>query len=224
MAILNRGTLILMGCAIALGGAVLLLENRPETESASSNVDSGLVSNDSQDTGKLLFAFAEADVESFTLSRPGETLAFIKDDNDFWQMTSPQSAEAEAGAIAFLLNQLTSTSVRSLEVAPGTLERFGLIEPEVSIELVAAGQPYEFLVGDADFTGEQRYVRAVPADDAIAAADELIEIHLVPGSITNAVERPTEEWLVTPETAEGSSSEPSEPSIPSTGTQTEPDN
>ena len=204
MAILNRGTLILMGCAIAFGGAVLLLENRPKAEnSASSDAESELVSNASQDTGKLMFPFAEADVESFKLSRPNETLTFSKDKDGFWQMSSPQVAPAEEGAIAFLLNQLTSTSARSLEVAPATLERFGLAEPEATIDLVANGQPYQFLVGDADFTGDRRYVRAIATAADEQANDkktaETVEIHLVSGSITNAVNRPTEEWLASAE-------------------------
>ena len=208
MAILNRGTLILMGCAIAFTGAVLLLENRLKAEdSASSDAESELVSNANQETGKLMFPFAEADVESFKLSRPNETLAFSKDQNGFWQMSSPQAAPAEEGAIAFLLSQLTSTSARSLEVAPDTLERFGLAEPEASIELVANGQPYQFLVGDADFTGDRRYVRAIATEADNKETAENIEIHLVSGNITNAVNRSTAEWLASsPEPEKGDSS------------------
>ncbi len=199
MAILNRGTLILAGCAIALGGAVLLIESRSDkTVETPSETDSELVADSAEATGDLMFAFAEEDIERFTLSRPGETLAFVKDDNGFWQMTSPQVGEAEGGAIAFLLSQLTSTAVRSLEVAPDTLEKFGLANSDITIELVAAGKPYQFLVGSADFTGDQRYVRAIAVEEAAATSSaETVDIHLVSGGIMNAVERPTAEWLVT---------------------------
>jgi len=200
VAILNRGTLILAGCAIALGGAVLLIESRSDktADSTPLETDSELVADSAEATGDLMFAFAEEDIERFTLSRPGETLAFVKDDNGFWQMTSPQVGEAEGGAIAFLLSQLTSTAVRSLEVAPDTLEKFGLANPAITIELVAAGKPYQFLVGSADFTGDQRYVRAIAVEEAAATSSaETVDIHLVSGGIMNAVERPTAEWLVT---------------------------
>ena len=207
MAILNRGTLVLAGCAIAFGGAVLLIESRPDSVADSSTLDteSELVDNAAEETGELMVPFAEADIESFTLTRPGETLAFRKDDNGFWQMSAPQVAEAEGGAIAFLLNQLTSVAMRSISVAPDTLEKFNLIEPEVSVELIADGKPYQFLLGGVDFTGDQRYVRAIDQEAEEAAAEEdeeatqTVDIHLVSGGITNAVDRPTEEWLVAPE-------------------------
>ena len=204
MAILNRGTLVLAGCAIAFGGAVLLIESRPDSVADSSRLDaeSELVDNAAEETGELMVPFAEADIESFTLTRPGETLAFRKDDNGFWQMSAPQVAEAEGGAIAFLLNQLTSVAMRSISVAPDTLEKFDLIEPDVSIELIAEGKSYQFLVGSTDFTGDQRYVRAINSEDDSDAEEEstqTVDIHLVSGSLTNAVDRPTDEWVIAPE-------------------------
>ena len=225
MAILNRGTLVLAGCAIAFGGAVLLIENRPDNvaDSDSLNDESALV-NSPAETGELMFPFAEADIESFTLSRPGETLAFSKDENGFWQMSAPQVAEAEGGAIAFLLNQLTNVTARSLSIAPDTLEKFDLIEPDVSIDLIAEGKPYQLLLGGADFTGDQRYVRAVNPDEETTDTPETINIHLVSGGITSAVDRPTEEWLVEPE----ANSEPAktdgdtETAAPSTEKEPEP--
>lgn len=214
MAILSRRTLVLAGCAIALAGAVLLIESHSDKilDSATPEADSELVSDAAESTGELMFPFAEEDVERFTLSRPGETLAFDKDDNGFWQMTSPQVAEAEGGAIAFLLSQLTSTAMRSLEVAPDTLEKFGLADSAIKIELVAAGKPYQFLVGNADFTGDQRYVRAIAIEDADKEASaETVTIHLVSGGITNAVERPTAEWLVQAGDAAGEPEEKADP-------------
>lgn len=199
MAILNRRTLVLAGCAIALAGAVLLIESRSDktVDSAAPEADGTPVADVTKATGELMFPFSEEDVERFTLSRPGETLAFSKDSNGFWQMSAPQVAEAEGGAIAFLMNQLTSTAMRSLQVAPDTLEKFGLANPNITIELVAAGKPYQFLVGSADFTGDQRYVRAIAVEDADKEATaDTVTIHLVSGGITNAVERPTAEWLV----------------------------
>lgn len=213
MAILNRGTLVLLGCAIALGGAVLFIENRGGGPAAQEADNGELVSQPAAAEGELMFPFAEADIESFTLSRPNETLAFSKDENGFWQMTGPQTAEAEGGAIAFLLSQLTSPAARSLFVKADTLDQFGLANPEVTINLVADGKPYQFLVGDTDFSGDRRYVQAIPqaGDNANARLEtedpaKTVTIHLVSGGLTNAINRPTAEWLVAKETqSEGAS-------------------
>ena len=210
MAILNKGTLVLLGCAIALGGAVLFIENRNgEQAEDTAPADSSLVSQPAEATGELMFPFSESEIESFTLLRPSETLSFSKDDEGFWQMTEPEVAEAEGGAIAFLLNQLTSPAVRSLSVDADTLNKFGLAEPDIGIELMASGEPYQFIIGEADFTGDRRYVRAIDpeAEEPAEETPNTVEIHLVSGGITSAVNRPTAEWLVTPEAGSESDEE-----------------
>ena len=217
MAILNRGTLVLVGCAIALGGVVLLIENRDGGEQAAAPDAAGeVVSQPPEAEGELMFPFEEDAVESLTLSRPNETLAFEKGDG-FWQMTEPQQAEAEGGAIAFLLTQMLNPAVRSLSVNADTLDKFGLADPEVTVDLIAEGSDYQFLVGNTDFTGDQRYVRVIlpedtsPEDgsaDAPDAAPETVTIHLVSGGLTSAINRPTAEWLIVSE-EESDAEEPS---------------
>ena len=213
MAILNKGTLVLLGCAIALGGAVLFIENRNGEQAEDTEpADSSLVSQPAEATGELMFPFSESEIESFTLLRPGETLSFSKDDEGFWQMTEPEVAEAEGGAIAFLLSQLTNRAVRSLSVDANSLDKYGLTDPDITVELVASGESYQFLAGDTDFTGDQRYVRAITpeaeeTEDPTEEIPDTVEIHLVSGGITNAVNRPTAEWLVTPEAGSESDEE-----------------
>lgn len=215
MAILNKGTLVLLGCAIALGGAVLFIENRNGKQAEDTDpADSSLVSQPAEATGELMFPFSESEIESFTLSRPGELLSFSKDDEGVWQMTEPEAAAAEGGAIAFLLSQTTSRAVRSLSVDADSLDKYGLAESDITVDLVASGESYQFLVGDADFTGDQRYVRAIvpeAEEETEAIVEETpstIEIHLVSGGITNAVERPTAEWLAISEDDDEPDGEP----------------
>lgn len=194
---LQRTTLLLLVGAVALGGGVLLLESRQDGSMTDSAVET--VSTDPNEQKEPIFPFAEEEVESFKVERAEGSIAFTKQNNT-WQMTTPQTAPAEEGAVAFLLSQLTDQSVRKLSVEATQLEDFGLTDPTTQVELVANGKPYQLLIGDRTFTGDQLYVQAIdieaqktPADSAQTAAP--VDIYLVPGGLENAVNRPTAEWI-----------------------------
>lgn len=193
MAILNRGTLLLLAGAIALGGGVLLLENRRGQDSPTEE-SSDAPSETASAKGEMFFPFAEADVERLAVKRPEGDIAFTKKADGIWEMTQPQTAVAEEGAIAFLLNQLTSPANQTLTVEPNSLTNFGLAEPAVTIDIFAKGSPYQLAVGTTAFTGDQRYVRVVEGSSELT---EPVKIHVVSGSLTNAINRPTPEWLPT---------------------------
>lgn len=224
---LNRGTVLLLVSAIALGGGVLLLTSRDASRSLS---DGGLSETLDESQGDLIFSFAEEDIERFSLTRTteadeSEVLSFNKDESDFWQMSQPETGEAEGGAIAFLLSQLTATSTSTLTAQPDALKEFGLADPIATIALQANGQDYLVNVGGADFTGSQRYItateQAAEATDTDAETDpsatdsdsktdnadesEPMTIHVVSASIVNAVNRPTADWLVSESASEESS-------------------
>ncbi|MGB3293776.1 MAG: DUF4340 domain-containing protein [Phormidesmis sp.] len=208
---LQRTTLLLLVGAVALGGGVLLLESRQDSLTANSAVDT---SNELDDAKEQIFPFAEEDVESFKVERPAGAIAFSQS-NDTWQMDEPQMGPAEAGAVAFLLSQLTDQSARKLSVEAAKLEDFGLADPTVQVELMANGQPYQLLIGGAAFTGDRLYVQAIdiqtkaaPAEDTQTAnsPSTAVDIYLVPGGLANAVNRPTAEWI-----AQSESSPPSAP-------------
>lgn len=208
---LKRGTVWLLVGAIALSGGVLLLESQrgksqatdEATDEATDSLQSDSPQSDTmQGEGEILFPFAEEDVESLTIKRPEGDIAFTKSADGTWQMTSPTAAPAEAGAIAFLLSQLTSRSTHTLSVEQSTLADFGLTNPTGTIALVANGNPYELKVGNADFTGNQRYVEATDTPTAETAKNSSeaepgnsVKIHVVSDNIDNAVNRPTPEWL-----------------------------
>ncbi len=85
-------SLILVFLAIALGGFVYYQEFRqPKTEEA-------------QSTSKPIFNFKEADVTSFTVKTSKQpTLAFERKPGvvpSVWQMTAPQTTQADDGAVA----------------------------------------------------------------------------------------------------------------------------
>ncbi len=214
---LKRSTLGLLVGAIALGGSVLWFEGRSSHSESASTALSDLstknsarnTANSAETAGEKLFPFAEADVEQVALKRPGESLVFRKNDDDTWQMTSPKTAAAEDGAVAFLLNQIENPTVKTLTVKASDLAEFGLEKPAILVDLIAAGKPYQLAVGAADFSGDKRYVRTIndssasdgangasdaPKTEADAAATP-VKIHVVSGSLFSATERPTPEWL-----------------------------
>ena len=217
---LNRGTVLLLVSAIALGGGVLLRTSRDASRSLLDNGNSE-IAGESQ--GELIFSFAEEEVEQFSLTRTveaaeSEELVFVKDESGFWQMSQPETGEAEGGAIAFLLSQLTATSTSTIAAQPDPLEEFGLADPIATIALQANGQDYLVNVGGDDFTGSQllMYSAEHPTDSAdgdseVDNADELepLTYHVVSASIVNAVNRPTLDWLVS-EAPTDESSEPAE--------------
>ena len=202
---LNRKTILLMVSAIALFGLVALIEgNRSvvgdRTAEPTADADAPL-----QGDGELLFDFEEEDVDAVEVERDGETLAFEKLENGSWEMSAPEVGEAEGGAIAFLLSQITSTSVHTLSADTSDLRDFGLQNPDATVRLTANDTPYQLTVGGEDFSGNNLYVRADPPARAAEGEDQT-KVHVVSGSMRNAVNRPTQDWLIT-EDAEATDSE-----------------
>jgi hypothetical protein len=219
---LKRETLLLMMIAIALGGSVLIFESQQQRKASVANgsdvsqssLDSASDSSEISEggaakqagAGELIFSFGEADVEGITLQRPDGTLVFSKAAEGTWQMTKPQAAPAESGAIAFLLTQLTNPATRTLNVEASTLKDFGLAQPDTTITLLAKGQSYELAVGITDFSGDKLYVRATEtqsatsdaaASDSTDAAADAVKVYVVSGGLENAINRPTTGWLAT---------------------------
>lgn len=220
MAVLNRKSIGLLVSAIALGSAVLLFENSQQSDRATDTPSETALLGNEEAEGELIFPFEEEAIARFTLERPTEngqteTLAFEKGEAGNWQMTEPETDEAEGGAIAFLLSQITGTAAQTLTVSPDQLEEFGLSDPEATVTLQADGKTYEFLLGGADFSGGKRYVRAIDPDansDASDSEPESVTIHLIAGSIESAINRPAPEWLITA-AAETEESVPTAPAV-----------
>ncbi len=197
---LKRRTLLLLVSAIALLGGVLLFEGNRSLTTADGELDQSgepAPSSDGQQTGELMFPFAEEDVETLTVERPADTVAFEKSEEGVWQMTEPEAGLAEPGAIAFLLTQITNPSANTLNVPADSLNDFGLDKPTATVNLTANGSAYQLAVGGTDFTGDQLYVQATEGPEAEETdADALeVEIHLVSGGFDNAINRPTSDWL-----------------------------
>ena len=197
---LKRGTWWLLIGAIALGGGVLLLESNqlesnremPSSEAVADvqntpNTLNNRGGDGSDSEGELIFPFSEGEVNRIVLNRPDDRLAFARATNGTWQMTEPEAGQAESGAIAFLLSQLTNPTTRTLSVEPSALEDFGLTNPETTLVLTANETDYQLAVGTPDFTGDNLYVQLTAtelSDSSDASSDEAsgtTKIHLVSG-------------------------------------------
>lgn len=175
---LQRSTGILLGVAIALAATVTIVETRKGTQA-----------NDSE----TLYGFTEADVSSFSIELEERRLAFAKTDGDTWQMTEPESAPADPSAIAFLLNIITSDTVKETITANlNQLDTYGLDDPTAIVELMVNEENHTLTVGDEDFSGTSLYVMT---ELALSAADS-VDIYLIPNRLETGLERPQDEWLL----------------------------
>ena len=174
---LQRSTGFLMGVAIVLVATVTLLETQKGNQT---------------DIGSTLYDFSEADVGAFTIELEDNILAFSKT-NDTWQMTKPESAEAEPSSVAFLLNILTSSTIKeTITTTPDQIETYGLDDPIATVKLDVYDANYTLKVGDPDFSGTALYVMTT----GDSQNTESVDIHLISNELENGLDRPLEDWKI----------------------------
>lgn len=141
--------------------------------------------------GDTLYSFTETDVSEFTLEREDETLSFIKA-NDAWQMTAPDEALADPSSVAFLLNIITSDTIKeTISTTPDQLVTYGLDTPTATIQLIVDEESHTLTVGDEDFSGTSLYVMTT---NDIADSNP-VDVYLIPKGLENGIERPVSDWL-----------------------------
>ncbi|MEM9484390.1 MAG: DUF4340 domain-containing protein [Cyanobacteria bacterium P01_F01_bin.116] len=172
---LQRSTRFLLGVAIALIATVTLLETQKGQQADNENT---------------LYDFTEADINAFTIELEDNTLAFSKT-NDTWQMTQPESAEADPSSVAFLLNILTISTIKeTITTTPDQIETYGLDDPIATVQLDVYDANYTLNVGDPDFSGTALYVMST----GNAPNTESVDIHLISNDLENGLDRPLEDW------------------------------
>ena len=190
----QRSTLILVGVAFLLGAGVLIAESQRSQSPPSAT--------QSESTEPIL-TFEEADVASLTVDRGDETLAFEQDDDGNWQMTAPDDAIAEPGAIAFLLSRLnTDSPLQTVTMTADQATDFGFDAP-VGIVTVTLedGTEHELILGGPDFSGGANYAVVDPEPWPPAEGQEY-SVLVVTRDVANGINRPLAEWLMPVETSE----------------------
>lgn len=109
----------------------------------------------------------------------------------------PATYPANEAYVAFLLNELVrGKSDRVLSATPQQIRDYGLENPQATIDItLRTGETYQLVVGNRDFTGSNLYAQVDPRPGTLLAQSVL----LLSTNLENAVDRPLEEWIQTPE-------------------------
>jgi hypothetical protein len=109
----------------------------------------------------------------------------------------PATYPANEAYVAFLLNELVrGKSDRVLSATPQQIRDYGLENPKATIDItLRTGETYQLVVGNRDFTGSNLYAQVDPRRGTLTAQPVL----LLSTNLENAVDRPLEEWIQTPE-------------------------
>ncbi len=200
---LQRSTVVLVATALLLGGVVLLTQSRQ-------SAPGGSTAEQSDSEASPVYEFAEADVVVLQIETSGQTVAFEKDNEDFWQMVEPDEQPAEEAAIAFLLSRLVTDGLVQTTTIDATEQAdFGFDDPFATVTLtVGDGTTHTLILGDADFSGENYYALIDP--EAFPLLEDMgdVDVAIVTQNIINGVDRPLDEWQAILETDPTTSDEP----------------
>lgn len=149
---IKKPTLIVLVCAIILGGAVYYFQWR---KSKNPSAAAG-------DNGKPAFSLKSSDVAGLAILYPGKTdeseIRLTNEDGK-WDITQPIETDANQSAIDGITDGLASAHVTQTE--PGTPDRlkaFGLDSPRLELDFqTKSGAKHKILMGDKDFTGSYVY-------------------------------------------------------------------
>jgi hypothetical protein len=200
---IKKSTVFLLLAALALGGITVLTVQTQQPSSEQT------AEGEPQD----LFAFQEAQVQSFTLENRSESFRFERNEEGQWQMLEPEQQRASDASIAFLLNQMAAAeSTRSITISANERSDFGLDDPLATVDVTLDNQEtHRLVLGSYDFNRSFLYALVDPAADENAD----LQVFLVSPNFENAVIRPREDWKATEETSPESSPTPSPDASPS---------
>ncbi|MFQ4135349.1 DUF4340 domain-containing protein [Nodosilinea sp. PGN35] len=203
----KRSTVMLVGVAFLLGAGVLIAESQ-RSQSPSPTADTASTAP--------IFAFEETDVATLTVERGDETLVFEQGDDATWQMTAPENALAEPGAIAFLLSRLnTDSPLQTVTMQADQATDFGFNAPlGVVTVTLTEGTEHELILGGPDFSGSANYA-AVDPEPWPPAGETEYSVLVVTRDVANGINRPLAEWKMPVETL--APAEPGASSTPESG-------
>ncbi len=175
---IKKPTLIVVVCAIILGGAVYYFQWRKNKNPSAAAVDNG----------KPAFSLQSKDVVDLAIFHPGKTdepeIRLAKQDGN-WDITQPIETGADQSAINGITDGLASARVTQTE--PGTPDRlkvYGLDSPRLELDFqTKSGAKHKILIGDKDFTGSYVY----------SLIDGQKSVSLLPLSLYDASNKPVQD-------------------------------
>jgi hypothetical protein len=183
----NRTTISLVILALALTGFVFFREIKnqgfnitPKTEKLGKK--------------EKIFLFDTNEIKTITIQVNDNKISFEKteDNNQPWQMTTPQKITASDAAMSFLIN-LFSQAENKLEipVTENKRQEFGLDISQNQIWLTLNnGQEYHIILGKPNFDDTQIYAE-IKFPESVNSKQKFF---LVSKSFQYAIERDFEEW------------------------------
>jgi Domain of unknown function (DUF4340) len=149
---IKKPTLIVLVCAVFLGGAVYYFQWRKSKNSSAAAVDNG----------KPAFSLQSSDVADLAILHPGKTdepeIRLARQDGN-WDITQPIDTDADQSAINEITAGLASARVTQTEPdTPDRLKAYGLDSPRLELDFQAkSGTKHTILMGGKDFTGSYVY-------------------------------------------------------------------
>jgi hypothetical protein len=170
-----RNTIILLLIAIALYCYMRFYESdRPTTQEAE------------EQSGHVVPMIDQSKIDGITITNNETTIELRKQDNQ-WTMEQPVKDRADDAAVGQLLSSVNSLRKQtSLKPDNGKDEvrDFGLVKPNVRLQLLGEGAPPEILFGKDTAMEGQEYIRLGNSD----------EVYVVPNDLRTQVTKPADEF------------------------------
>lgn len=178
---LQRTTLVLLLLALGLGGFVYLYEVQGASQRQLA-----------KEQKQQIFSFEKEQIQSFSVKTKEQTLFFERGDKaGVWQI-KPSNSLASDASVSYLMNLLVKgKSNRTIQVSATQLQKYGLNQPQATIEVKLKNQQtHQLILGKPDFNRNFLYAQA----DSPAKPSGSVDVLLVSPDFENAVNRKLSEW------------------------------
>ena len=164
-----RSFIALLAVLIALGAYLYFVESKRTP-------------GDDEEKRDRVFAVEADKIDEITIKSEAGDRTTLKKVSDRWQLTAPESAEADGSEVAGITRNLSTLEVqRVIEENPSTLDDFGLAQPRIEITFKASGQEHKLLVGSKTPTGGDLYARTAAQS----------RVFLIPSFVESSLNRGT---------------------------------
>lgn len=190
----QRSTLILMGLALGLTGAVYVFEIQGKTQQ-----------QEIQAKQQQIFSFPKDEIQSFTITTPQQTVTLERVSNadelkkSPWKITAPIQFLANPASVDYLLRELfknqsnpsdVNSGIQKLTVSTDKLKDYGLDAVTDKIEIKLKNNTiHKLSLGKNDFRGDSLYAQI----DSPQLSTKEVTILVISNDILSTVNRSLEE-------------------------------
>lgn len=175
---IKKPTLIVLVCAVALGGVYYLVQWRSQkAEKAAA------------EPYKPAFTVPSADVTALTIThpdKPTDQAIHLARENGTWKVTQPVETAADGSVVDTSCDNLTSARITQSEpYATDRLKAYGLDPAKISVEFQTKnGAKHTLLIGDKVFDGSSVYT----------IIDGAKSVSVLPDSVLTSTNKSLDDW------------------------------